>query len=181
MIQMAYVKSSQIQESDNEDEEEESESNSSSKDSPINMKKLMYEPKRNSDTEKTPLSIKTPDMKALRLNLFKVATGESAGDQIEIPECESRVGPVKETPAFYYKQLSEIAEVRSPESRPTMVEFEDNMNSPDVSRSPVKSTTNVPCSLVMESEYNPEIETRGDQEAKALGEGGFSKMVQGIY
>lgn len=124
-------KSGHIEESDNEDEESGSVSQNSSKDSPINLKKLMYEPKRISEPDQSTPKSKTPEPKGLRLNLFKVATGESAEESRDLQESERHNPHPKETPAFYFKQLSDIPELCSPENRHTMQEFEVRTSSPE--------------------------------------------------
>ena len=180
-----HGKSGYIQESDNEDEEE-SESQNSSRDSPIDIKKLLYEPKRISEPENTPRSVKTPESKFLRLNLFKVATGESVEEHRDFTEAEMdmMVRPAKETPAFYFKQLSDIPEVSSPEGRVTMMEFEVQTSQPVLTNTEEEGPecpklSHTPCSLVIECQ-NPSDEESTEYAPQQLGPGGFTKYLQGL-
>lgn len=178
-------RSGHIEESDNEDEESGSVSQNSSKDSPINLKKLMYEPKRISEPDQSTPKSKTPEPKALRLNLFKVATGESAEESRDLQESERHRPQPKETPAFYFKQLSDIPELCSPENRHTMHEFEVRTSSPEFTAESDHPSAGVypsksPASLVMHSECSSQNELPETQITEQQ-VGGFTRFLEGLH
>lgn len=169
-------RSGHIEESDNEDEESGSISQNSSKDSPINLRKLMYEPKRISEPEQMTPKSKTPVPKSLRLNLFKVATGESADESREHLEPESRRVQPKDTPAFYFKQLSDIPELCSPDSRPTMLEFEVRTSSPEFAAESDHPASRSPASLTVLPEQVPDDQCTSSEPQV----GGFTRFLEGL-